>query len=129
MIRRAAQALAVLLAGCSAEPAPENVAGEGAGIAVGLWEIRSAVTRARGPNLPILARNRLVGPRPTRRLCISAAQAADFARRGPPPGAVILSRAQEPERYALRMALAERMPDGTILRLDIVSAGRRIGDC
>jgi hypothetical protein len=119
---------ALLVAGCAAEPAADNKAAYPVRIAPGLWEIRSAVTAARAPNLPILVRDRLVGPRPTRRLCVGAAQ-AEAARPGAPAGAIILERAYEPERYALRMELAERIPDGTILRLDIVTAGRRIGDC
>lgn len=121
--------MATLLAGCDRGRPSDN---EAAGAAVapslvpGLWEIRSAVTAARAPNLPILVRDRLIGPRPTRRICITRAQAAQADAA---PGAIILNSAYEPQRYALRMAMAEPMPDGTTLRLDIVTAGRRIGDC
>ena len=154
---RATLPFTLLLAGCAVEERAGNEAAETVRIAPGLWEIRSAVTAARGANLPILVRDRLVGPRPTRRLCISAAQAADASflaqrpgdcvqqgvrlqggrltgtmtcrRPGVGPGTVSLRGAYEPARYALRMEMADRMPDGTTLRLDIVTSGRRIGDC
>ena len=158
MIRRALPLFALLLAGCAAEEsANQAAAADEVRMAPGLWEIRSAVTAARAPNLPIVVRDRLIGPRPSRRLCITAAQAADASflaqrqgdcvqrgmalrggrlsgtmqcvQQGSAPGTVTLDGAYEPERYALRMAMEEPMPDGTILRLDIVTAGRRIGDC
>lgn len=157
MIRRAIPLFALLAAGCAAEESVNQIAADTVRIAPGLWEIRSAVTAARAPNLPIVVRDRLIGPRPSRRLCITAAQAADASflaqrqgdcvqrsvtlrggrltgtmqcvQQGSAPGAVTLDGAYEPERYALRMAMAEPMPDGTTLRLDIVTAGRRIGDC
>lgn len=158
MIRCALPALALLFAGCAPEEEAESGVADTVRIAPGLWEIRSAVTAARAPNLPIIVRDRVVGPRPGQRLCITAAQAADASflaqRRGDcvqhdvairngrltgtmqcreagatTPGTAALDGVYEPERYALRMALAEPMPDGTILRLDIVTAGRRIGNC
>jgi len=149
----------LLLAGCAGEQRANDLA-EAAEvrIAPGLWEIRGAVTSAQAQNLPILVRDRLVGPRPTRRLCITAAQAADagvLAQRpdacvrrdvvlregrltgtmlcptpgGAAPGVVTLNGAYESARYALRMEMAEPMPDGATLRLQVVTAGRRIGDC
>lgn len=126
MIRWVISLLMPLLAGCTAEPVANDHAAETTRIGPGLWEIRSAVTAARAPNLPIMVRDRLVGPRPTQRVCITSAEAA---QPDVTPGAIIVTSAYEPERYALRMRLAERIPDGTILRLDIVTAGRRIGDC
>lgn len=157
MTGRAILPLVLLLGGCAAAEWAAEEAAEAPRIAPGLWEIRSAVTSARAPNLPILVRDRLVGPRPDRRICITAAQAADasfLAQRpgdcvqrnvtlrggrlngtmqcvqpGAAPVTATLDGAYEPVRYALRIALAEPMPDGTILRLDIVTAGRRIGAC
>ena len=157
MTRPTVPLLALLLAGCAAEESANQSAADELRIAPGLWEIRSAVTGARAPNLPIVVRDRLVGPRPSRRLCITAAQAADASflaqrqgdcvqravtlrgsrlsgtmqcvQQGSAPGRVTLDGAYESERYALRMAMEEPMPDGTTLRLDIVTAGRRIGDC
>lgn len=158
MISRAAL-LALMLAGCTAEPAANDATGAtDIRIAPGLWEISSAVTAASAPNLPILVRDRLIGPRPTRRLCITAAQAADagvlaqrsgacaqrdIALRGgrltgtmlcrepgsAGPGVVALNGVYEPRRYALRMDMTESMPDGATLRLHVVTSGRRIGDC
>jgi hypothetical protein len=157
MIRRAALPL-LLLAGCASESPVDNAAASSAvPVTPGLWEIQSAVTAARAPNLPILIRDRLVGPRPGRRVCISAAQAADasfLAQRtgtcvqrevalrngrltgtmvcrqaGGAPSVVTLQGAYGPGHYALRMEMAEPMPDGMTLRLDVVTTGRRIGDC
>lgn len=119
---------ALILASCAGEERAGNETAAAVRIAPGLWEIQSAVTAAQGPNLPILIRDRLVGPRPTRRLCITPGQAA-AAQPGATPGTIILRSAYEAQRYALRLALAERMPDGSTLRLEIVTAGRRIGDC
>lgn len=152
--RRAALPLALLAAACAAEqPASEPPPR----IIPGLWEIRSAVTAARGPNLPLQVRNRLVGPRPGRRLCITAAQAADasFLAQRPgeceqqgvairngrlsgamvcregaaPPSIVSLDGYYLPAAYVLRMELQSPLPDGTVLALDVATIGRRTGDC
>lgn len=42
----------------------------------GLWEVRSEVLDANGPNLPRMAQARIKGPRPIVRTCITPAQAA-----------------------------------------------------
>jgi hypothetical protein len=128
-------------------------------MAAGEWEIRSAVIAARGPTLPIMARDRLIGPRPTRRLCITGAQAEgadatflaqrprDCAQRGVtlengrlsgamvciergmPPSVIALDGRYGPDRYVLRMEMASPLPDGTTIALDVVTVGQRIGDC
>ena len=134
-----------------AEPAPR--------IAPGRWEIRSAVIAARAEQLPIVMRDRLVGPRPTRRLCITPEQAAradagflaqrpgDCAQRGvrleegrltgamvcseqgAPPSVIALDGRYGPDRYVLRMEMTSPLPDGTTIALDVVAIGERTGEC
>jgi len=124
-----------------------------------MWEIRSAVTGARGPQLPVLMRDRLVGPRPTRRVCVTPAQAAradatllaqrpgDCVQRGVtleggrltgalvcrerglPPSVVALDGRYGPDRYVLRMEMTSPLPDGASITLDVVTRGQRVGDC
>ncbi|MGQ0661452.1 DUF3617 domain-containing protein [Sphingosinicella sp.] len=125
----------------------------------GLWEIRSAVTGARAPELPIVMRDRLIGPRPTRRICITPEQAAradatflaqrpgDCVQRGVtleggrltgamvcrerglPPSVVALDGRYGPDRYVLRMEMTSPLPDGTVIALDVVTVGQRTGGC
>jgi hypothetical protein len=72
------------LASCGGGPADSNnmsaeeVAGtlEQIDIVPGLWEVVSAVTDVRVPNLPYDARRRMIGPRATVRHCIRPEQAA-----------------------------------------------------
>lgn len=72
-----------LAAACGGAPQPSGnmTAAEVAGtleqisIEPGLWEVASAVTDVRGPNLPYDARRRMIGPRTTIRHCISPDQA------------------------------------------------------
>jgi hypothetical protein len=117
------------------------------------------VTSARAPQLPILMRDRLIGPRPTRRVCITAEQAAradasllaqrpgecvqrgvslDNGRltgamvcreRGLPPSIVALDGRYGPDRYVLRMELTSPLPDGAAITLDVVAVGERTGAC
>ena len=56
----------------------QEVAAELRGLRIepGLWEMRSEVLDATGPNLPRMAQARLKGPRPIVRTCISPAEAA-----------------------------------------------------
>lgn len=153
---RAASAFALLAAGCGEPgPAPESEAPPR--IAAGAWQIRSAVTGARAPELPLVMRDRLVGPRPTRQLCITAAQAADagfLAQRpgdcaqrgvrlengrltgamvcnepGAPPTVIALDGRYGPDRYVLRMEMTSPLPDGTTIALDVVTVGERTGEC
>ena len=104
-------------------------------------------------------RDRLVGPRPTRRICITAEQAAradagflaqrpgDCVQRGVrlengrlsgamlcsqpgmPPDVIALDGRYGPDRYVLRMAMTSPLPDGTTIALDLVTVGQRTGDC
>jgi hypothetical protein len=55
-----------------------DVAAALSGLAIqpGEWEVASAVTGVSAPNLPILARNRMIGPRGRARGCITPEQAA-----------------------------------------------------
>lgn len=72
-----------LAVACGGAPEPganmtaEEVAGtlEQISIEPGLWEVASAVTGVRGPNLPYDARRRMIGPRTTIRHCIAPEQA------------------------------------------------------
>ena len=128
-------------------------------IAAGQWEIRSAVIDARGPTMPVMARDRLIGPRPTRRFCLNRAQAervdASFLaqrpgdcvqrgvalengrltgamvcnERGLPPSVIALDGRYGPDRYALRMEMTSPLPDGTTIALYVVAVGQRIGEC
>jgi hypothetical protein len=128
-------------------------------IAPGRWEIRSAVIAARAPQLPIVLRDRLIGPRPTRRLCVTPEQAAradagflaqrpgDCAQRGvrlengrlsgamvcteqgAPPSVIALDGRYGPDRYVLRMEMTSPLPDGTTIAIDVVAIGERTGDC
>ncbi len=74
--------LLALASACGGTPEPRNmstdeVAGtlEQISIEPGLWEVASAITDVRGPNLPYDARRRMVGPRATVRHCIRPEQA------------------------------------------------------
>jgi hypothetical protein len=122
-------------------------------IAPGLWERRSVIVDARGPNLPIEARQRLIGPRPAARFCVGegAPTAAMVAGRacayrtfsleggrlrgnmvcsdeGGPSTAIVDGR-YGPGGYDLRIEMANRLPDGAVLTLDVRTSGRRIGPC
>lgn len=123
-------------------------------VAPGLWERRSVVLDARGPDLPIVARQRMLGPRPPVRFCVGETP--------PPPASLIAggrctyrtfslengqltgvlacsdaggsSEAQVagrygPESYDLRIEIANRLPDGAVLTLNVRTVGRRLGPC
>jgi hypothetical protein len=165
---RAALLAAALVAGagCGDEAPPRDMSRadvarvlSGLHIQPGLWETRSAVVDAAGPNLPVEARQRMIGPRPTGRHCIGAADAArpdahflatpagrgcvyrGFALAdghlvgtticpGPTgPATTRMDGQYRPARYAARMEIANPMPDGAILVVTVDSAGQRIGDC
>lgn len=156
--------LAGILGGCGGSPGNEaaaNAAGELAAFQVepGLWEVRGAVVAARGRNLPLQVRDRLIGPRPTRRYCLTPVQAARpmadlvAGRRGcafrdlvldgdrltglmgcPEPGApgptmARLDGVYGRSGYDLRMEMTSPLPDGTPLTLEVRTQGRRIGEC
>ena len=104
-------------------------------------------------------RDRLIGPRPTRRICITPEQAvradATFLaqrpgdcvqrgvtleggrltgamvcrERGLPPSVVALDGRYGPDRYVLRMEMTSPLPDGNVIALDVVTVGERTGDC
>jgi hypothetical protein len=169
-VRRRAALLAVTLiatAACHADaPPPRDMSREEVArvlarlpVTPGLWETRSAVTDAIGPNLPVEVRRRLIGPRPDVRHCVTAAEAArpaahflatpagrdcrfrDVALDGDrltgtticsgPDGPVVtrMSGAYRPTRYAARLDIAQRLPDGAVLTLKVTSEGRRVADC
>ncbi len=74
--------LLALAPACDGTPESNNMsAAEVAGaleqisIEPGLWEVVSAITNVRGPNLPFDARRRMIGPRATVRHCIRPEQA------------------------------------------------------
>lgn len=109
--------------------------------------------------MPVIVRDRLIGPRPTRRVCVTRAQAdradatflaqrpGDCAQRGvrladgrltgamvcrqsgQPPDVISLDGRYGPDRYVLRMEMTSPLPDGTTIALDLVTVGRRTGDC
>jgi hypothetical protein len=76
-----------LLTGCGGEEARNMSANQVAEtldavtIAPGLWEIASEVVAVSAPNLPIQARDRMIGPRPAIRNCITPEQAAQPSAR------------------------------------------------
>jgi hypothetical protein len=150
------------LAGCRGEPPPRDMSrGEVAGVldrlrvAPGLWELRAAVVDAAGPHLPVEARRGLIGPRPTLRHCITAAEAArpsarflaaaarpgcayrGFALAGDrltgtticPAVTTRMSGRYRPDGFDARLEIDQSMPDGAILTLTVASHGRRIGAC
>ncbi|MBX3561122.1 MAG: DUF3617 family protein [Sphingomonas sp.] len=75
-------ALLALLAGCGVQQRGEMTANEvaaelkGLAIAPGLWDVASEVVAVRAPNLPIEARDRMIGPRRQHRTCLSPEEAA-----------------------------------------------------
>ncbi len=155
-MRRLASLSLLAVAGCG-QPSPEPE--QPPRIVAGEWEIRSAVVAARGPTMPVMARDRLTGPRPTRRLCITRAQAesadatflaqrpGDCVQRGValqsgrltgamvcseaglPPSVIALDGRYGPDRYVLRMEMTSPLPDGATIALDVVTVGQRIGNC
>lgn len=151
------------LAGCRREAPPPRAMSRAEvadvlgrlGIAPGLWEMRTAIVDAAGPNLPVEARRRMIGPRPTIRHCITPEQASrpadhflsgggrpgctyrGFALAGPRltgtticPGVTTrMSGTYRPRGFDARIEIDQRMPDGAILTLSVASLGRRIGAC
>lgn len=156
MRRRLASFWLLLAAGCTQPSPPPEPPPR---IAAGAWEIRSAVVGARGPTMPVMARDRLIGPRPARRVCVTRAQAeradatflaqrsGDCVQRGVrlengrlsgamvcserelPPTVIALDGRYGPDRYVLRMAMTSPLPDGATITLDVVTVGQRVGDC
>ena len=134
----------------------EEVAGELRGMEIdpGLWELTSEVVGARGPDLPVEIRNRLVGPRPTIRHCITRAQAAhpdanflasgdhdcayrelvveDGEIRGTticPEATMRMTGRYGPRAYDMRMQRESPVPGGGNMIIDLRTRGRRIGAC
>ncbi len=153
-------------AACRADAPPRDMSREevarvlaGLPVTPGLWETRSVVTDAAGPNLPVEVRRRMIGPRPRVRHCVSAADAArpaahflatpagrdcrfrDLALDGnrlagttvcPGPTGPVVTRmtgVYRPAHYMARLDIAHRLPDGAVLTLNVTSEGRRVGDC
>ena len=124
-------------------------------ITPGLWELKSAVVEVRGPELPREVRNRMIGPRPTLRNCLTPAQAArpsanflaartdtscryrGFSiRDGQMRGEMRCRDTQarmtgryEPERYDFDMELEGPAPGGETMTLSVRASGRRLGAC
>ncbi len=75
-------ALLIPLAGCGGEQGSEMSANEvaaeldGLAFAPGLWEVASDVTAVSAPNLPIEARDRMIGPRGRGQACLTPEDAA-----------------------------------------------------
>lgn len=158
MLRRATFLILLLAAGCG-EPGRAPIGVPPTRLIPGQWEIRGFVTGARAPALPIVLRDRLIGPRATRRVCVTPAQAAnadatllaqrpgDCAQRGVtldngrltgamvctdrgrPPDVIALDGRYGPDRYVLRMEMTSPLPDGNTITLDVVTIGERTGDC
>ena len=146
----------LLLAACGAVDEPGNTAVADLRIATGLWERTSAVVDARGPNLPVEARRRMIGPRPSARFCVTAAQAAapraDLiagrhcryrqlslengrlrglmeCRDEAGPSEATVEGPYGPAGYDLRIEMRNRLPGDAVLTLDVRTRGRRIGEC
>jgi uncharacterized protein DUF3617 len=163
VMKRGPFLLAGLLAaaGCEGERPREmnaaDVAAELAELRIepGLWELTSAVTEVRAPDLPLEVRNRMVGPRSRMRHCISAEQArqpsanflavrsdgactyqdvtlVDGRLRGAMscPGATArMDGHYGSHAYEMRMEMESPMPGGASMMLEVQARGRRIGDC
>ncbi len=157
----AASMLVLALAACGEREARnmsvEEVAGELSHMRIepGLWELTSEVLEVRGPDLPREVRNRMVGPRPRLRHCITPEQAArpsaNFlagrpdrgcvyralsARDGRVTGETICPDARTrmdgrygPRAYDMRMEMESPIPGGEAMTLELRARGRRIGDC
>ena len=154
-------AVSMLAPGGCGVPAERNmstaeVAGQLATMRIdsGLWEISSEVVDARGPDLPVEIRNRMVGPRPTIRHCITPAQAehpdANFLARGDhgcayrelvvedgqirgtticPEATMRMTGRYGPRAYDMRMQRESPVPAGGNMILELRTRGRRIGAC
>lgn len=132
----------------------------GLAIQPGEWEVASEVTGVSAPNLPIVARNRMIGPRGRARGCITPEQAArpdagflagqgrggcnfaDFTMTGgritgtmrctEPGGGTTTARMTGDyagDGYRLGMTIETPIPDGTTMRIETRTTGRRVGDC
>lgn len=165
-MRRGAILMAALaLGGCGGaaerNQSANDVAATLGGITIqpGLWVITSEVTEVSAPNLPLQARDRMLGARPPIRSCITPEQAArpdarflaaeggngcsyaDFAMANGRmtgtmrcPEAAGATTAQmtgdyRPDRYVLTMTIETPMPDGAVMRVNTRTVGRRTGDC
>lgn len=144
------------LAACGAAGDPGNVSAADMRIAPGLWERSGSVVDARGENLPIEAKRRLIGPRPSARFCVTPGQAArpgtGFVAGGncawralsleggrlrgtmacrdeAGPSEAAVDGRYGPQSYDLRIEIVNRLPGDTVLTLDVRSRGRRIGPC
>jgi hypothetical protein len=121
----------------------------------GLWQLTSAVTDVRAPNLPVQVRNRMIGPRARMRHCITPEQAAqpsanflamradsecvyrDFQLeegrlRGTmtcPGVTATMEGRYAPRSYDTRMQMRSPMPGGAVMTLQVRAQGRRIGEC
>ena len=148
-------------AGCSDREAERNMSPDEVAeelshmrMAPGLWEVNSEVIEARGPDLPREVRNRMVGPRPSRRHCLTAEQAAPpsaeilAARSGRdcvqqdfrvadgrlsgtmicPNARVRMAGRYGPQAYETRMEMETPVAD-VVMTLELRIRGRRIGDC
>jgi hypothetical protein len=139
------------------EMSVEEVAGQLAGMRIepGLWELTSEVVEVSAPDLPREVRNRMVGPRSRIRHCITPEQAArpsatflaaradgpcvysDFTvqegrvrgRMRCPDATAVMDGVYRPDRYEMRMEMASPVPGGATMNLEVVSRGRRIGQC
>ena len=136
----------------------EEVAGQLAGMRIepGLWELTSEVVEVSGPDLPREVRNRMLGPRPSMRNCITPAQAErpeanflavradsgctyrDFSMEGGrmrgvmicPDATARMEGQYGPEAYELRMEMESPLPGvEEAMTLRIRARGRRVGDC
>ena len=157
----AASILAFALAACGEREARnmsvEEVAGQLSSMRIepGLWELTSEVLEVRGPDLPREVRNRMVGPRPRLRHCITPEQAArpsaNFLAGRPDRGCVYRTFAARdgrmtgeticpdtrtrmegrygPRAYDMRMEMESPVPGGEAMTLELRARGRRIGDC
>ncbi len=149
------------MAGCrESEPAnlsTEQVARqlESMEIEPGLWALGSEVIDVSAPDLPREIRNRMIGPRPGMRHCITPDQAASpsanfLAGRGDgacryrafsveggriegdmvcPDAEARMTGTYSAERYDMRMEMRSPMPGGAVMTLQVRSTGERIGAC
>ncbi|HST36498.1 MAG TPA: DUF3617 domain-containing protein [Allosphingosinicella sp.] len=146
--------LILLAIACSAGGGGDNVAQEtpAPAIAPGLWETTSEIVDVRAPDLPFEVRRRMLGPRPSARGCITAAQAGrliagrncsydGFTMRAgrlggrmtcpglPRPTIATMEGRYEPHLYAFAMRMETALPDGTGMTIEVRGQGRRLGDC
>ena len=146
--------LPLAVGGCGTGEAPKQANADPTSLVIepGLWATASEIVDVRGADLPFEVRQRMLGPRPSARGCITPTQAGRLIAGGncshdgfvmrdgrlggrmtcpalPRPTIATIEGRYEPRRYAFTMRLETALPDGTGMTIDVRGRGRRLGDC